>query len=279
MNGKESNGKMFTVLRASLPNEQAWVFCWISIVVLPKMFGLTIINQIKVVISDGDSQEYEQIDNAIDEYMPGMFCQKCGWHLVRKGWQNRVLGVSSFSEEHRGLYYKVVKQLKGWIYSWMRLSCESREEYECSFKVFKKFAESQEIKDKITELFSKSVLLFLKNNVQTQETHYLMYRKTFRRNYEEYSNSIHEGTNCGIKYNAVPVTPGTHLDHSLIIMSKNGVRNAKRKKTKTSSDILSVRPNEKEECSNELVETASCFLEHMQSKLEEFTCLRVSENE
>ena len=279
MNGKDSNGKMFTVLRAFLPNEQAWVFRWIFNDVLPKMFGSTVINQIKVVISDGDSQEYEQIDNAIDEYMPLVFRQRCGWHIVEKGWQNRVLGVLSFSEDHRGFYYKVVKQLKGWMYSWMKLSCETSEEYNYSFKVFKKFVQSKEIQEKLTELFSKSVLLFLKNNVQTNETHYVMYRKTWRRHYEEYSNSIHEGTNRGLKYNAAPVTPGTRLDHSLIIMSKNGVRNAKRKKNRTTSDILSTRPHEKAECSKELVQPAACFLEHIQSKLNDFTCIRVNKHE
>ena len=105
-----------------------------------------------------------------------------------------------FSEEHRAIYYKVVKQLKGWMYSWTKLSCERREEYKYSLKAYKKFVESQEIKDKLTELSSKSVLLFLKNNVQTLETHYVMCRKILRRHYEDYSNSIHEGPNSEITY-------------------------------------------------------------------------------
>ena len=279
MNGKDSNGKMFTVLRAFLPNEKAWVFRWLFSYIVPKMFGSTVINQIKVVITDGDSEEYEQLDMAIDEYMPCVFRQRCGWHLVEKGWQNRVLGVLSFTEEYRGFYYKVVKQLKGWMYSWMKLSCETKSEYDYSFNVFKKFVVSQEIKEKLTEAFSQSVLLFLKNNLQTQEAHYVMYRKIFRRHYEEYSNSIHEGTNRGLKYNAAPVTPGTRLDHSLIIMTKNGHRNAKKKKKQTTADMFSTRPHEQEECSKELVEPASCFLEQMQSKIAEFTCIRVGEVE
>ena len=279
MNGKDSNGKMFTVLRAFLPNEKAWVFRWLFSYILPKMFGSTVINQIKVVITDGDSEEYEQLDMAIDEYMPCVFRQRCGWHLVEKGWQNRVLGPLSFADEHRGFYYKVVKQLKGWMYSWMKLSCENKYEYDYSFKVFQKFVVSQEVKEKLTQAFSRSVLLFLKNNLQTQESHYVIYRKLFRRHYEEYSNSIHEGTNRAIKYNAAPVTPGTRLDHSLIIMTKNGQRNAKKKKKKTTADMLSTRPHEQEECSKELVEPASCFLEQMQSKVCEFTCIRVGEVE
>ena len=57
ISAKDSNGKMFTVLRAFLPNEQAWVFRWIFSVVLPKIFGLSKLKNVKLIISDGDSQE------------------------------------------------------------------------------------------------------------------------------------------------------------------------------------------------------------------------------
>ena len=95
---------------------------------------------------------------------------------------------------------------------------------------------------------------------------------------QKYSNSIHEGTNRSLKYNAAPVTPGTRLDHSLIIMSKNGMRSSKRKINRTATDILSTRPHESAECCNDLVESAACHLDQIQSKLHLLACLRVSEN-
>ena len=55
--GKDSNGKMFTFLRAFLPNEKGWVFRWVFSVVLPKLFGNTILKCIQVIITDGDAQE------------------------------------------------------------------------------------------------------------------------------------------------------------------------------------------------------------------------------
>ena len=36
--GENSNGKMFTCLRAFLPNQQAWVFCWLFSVVFPNVY-------------------------------------------------------------------------------------------------------------------------------------------------------------------------------------------------------------------------------------------------
>ena len=56
---------MFAVLRAFLSNEQARVFHWTFSCVVSNMLGLSIINKFLVMISDGDSQKYEQIDNAI----------------------------------------------------------------------------------------------------------------------------------------------------------------------------------------------------------------------
>ena len=35
--------------------------------------------------------------------------------------RNCEVGVLSFSEEHHSFYYKVVKQLKAWMYSWMKM--------------------------------------------------------------------------------------------------------------------------------------------------------------
>ena len=70
MAGKDSNGKMFTFLRAFLPNEKGWVFRWVFSIVFPQLFGNIILKLIQVIITDGDSQEYNQLDNVISEFMP-----------------------------------------------------------------------------------------------------------------------------------------------------------------------------------------------------------------
>ena len=85
MTGKDSNGKMFTFLRAFLPNEKGWVFRWVFSVVMPRLFGNTILNRIQVIVTDGDSQEYGQLDNAISEFMPHITRVRCmGGTLYKK---------------------------------------------------------------------------------------------------------------------------------------------------------------------------------------------------
>ena len=112
ISAKDTHGKMFTVLRAYLPNEQTWVFHWVFSNVLPSMFGNSILKHIKMVISDGDSQEYSQLDNAINRFFPSVYRGRCGWHIIEKGWQIHMLGVKSFPVESAAFYYNLVHHLK-----------------------------------------------------------------------------------------------------------------------------------------------------------------------
>ena len=69
-----------------------------------------------------------------------------------------------------------------------------------------------------------------RQNVETHEMNYCFYKRNNMRHYEEYTNSCHEGTNKGIKYNSAPVLPGHSLAKSCMIMSKNGERMITKKK-------------------------------------------------
>jgi len=60
--GCDSSGRVFTFLRDFLANQRSWSFCRIVMHVFPTMFSKNIFERIKVIISDGDSQEYQQID-------------------------------------------------------------------------------------------------------------------------------------------------------------------------------------------------------------------------
>jgi hypothetical protein len=61
---------MFTILRAFVPNERAWVFRWIFQTVMPALLGKNLLLRVQAVITDGDSQEISQLDDALRNYMP-----------------------------------------------------------------------------------------------------------------------------------------------------------------------------------------------------------------
>ena len=74
---KDRNSKTFTILRAFLSNERLWVFNWIFTQVLPKIFD-SIMQDVKLIISDGDSQEMAAIDNVISMHYPKARRTRCG---------------------------------------------------------------------------------------------------------------------------------------------------------------------------------------------------------
>jgi len=93
MGGCDGNDKMFTFLCAFLPNQRTWSFsCWLfPMRVLPTMFSENIIRKIKVIISDGNPQEYTQIDNAMNHFCPLIYRIRCGWHVIDRGWDRQPL--------------------------------------------------------------------------------------------------------------------------------------------------------------------------------------------
>ena len=71
MLGKDTNSRVFMFLHAFLPNQQVCVcFLWVFSVLLPKIYGSRLLYKVGVIIKDGESQEYSQLDNAINSYFP-----------------------------------------------------------------------------------------------------------------------------------------------------------------------------------------------------------------
>jgi hypothetical protein len=68
--GRDANGNMFTILRAFLPNQCAWVFRWLFQSVFRRIFGVDLLNRIVMVVTDGDFQETSQLDMATQHYFP-----------------------------------------------------------------------------------------------------------------------------------------------------------------------------------------------------------------
>ena len=89
------------------------------------MFSKSVLERVKIILSDGDSQEIQQIDNFIRIYFPKVFRGRCGWHIVDRGWHAKMLGKKSFAEKHWGFYDDMCRLIKNWMYTWMKSDCEA----------------------------------------------------------------------------------------------------------------------------------------------------------
>ena len=59
--GKDVNGKMFIFLRVFMPNQQSWMFRWVFSVVFPRLIPKHILQNIKIVITDGDLKNLHKL--------------------------------------------------------------------------------------------------------------------------------------------------------------------------------------------------------------------------
>jgi hypothetical protein len=121
---KDMDGKMQIVLRCWAPNERAWMFRWLFKSAVPTIFGKEGCERIRLVITDGDSQEYSQLDAAIAAVFINARRRRCGWHIVTKGWDKHVrssIGKCPAAQ-------KVSLIVKSWLYSLMK-SVETMDEY------------------------------------------------------------------------------------------------------------------------------------------------------
>ncbi len=128
--GRNSNGKIFTVMHSFLPKERAWVICWLFQTAMPALLSRDFIGRVKVIVTDGDSQVTSQLNTVIAFYFNHVCRVQCCWHVVDRGWICYCPGVRCISRENQAAFNLIISQIKAWlVYSWKHSSCESEEEH------------------------------------------------------------------------------------------------------------------------------------------------------
>jgi hypothetical protein len=220
--GKDSTGHMFTILRAFVPNERAWVFRWLFQTVMPALLGKDLLLRVRAVITDGDSQEISQLDDALKNYMPTAQRLRCGWHIIDRGWQRHCRSLC-------GRDSAIKRNLQLWMYSWMRPgsgSCETEEEYKVSKALLLKYINSSRVVTTIGHDACRKLETFISSHVQPHEQHYCFFQRLSIRHMDMYSNTPHEGTNNGIKASAAPSMPQHSIATAARVLCVNSEVNA-----------------------------------------------------
>ena len=274
--GKDSNGKMYTFLRAFLPNEKQWVFRWIFSNVFPNFFPKSLLSRVNVIISDGCVQEFSQIDDALNISFLNAKRVRCGFHIVRMGWSTQVIGKRCINPKYQIFYETVCVHLKSWIYSWMRSTCESEIEYKISKLMFFRFIHTSDIVNKLGKPFVDSVETFVRSRVEPHEKHYCYYLRKKKRHFDEVTNSLHEGTNKAIRHSGAGIGPSTNIENSLIVLNQNGMKNIETKAIKNVRNLHGVKLYAKLTCSNSLVPMGYSILEKSWSRRNEYVSIRIS---
>ena len=126
---KDSNAKVTVIVRCFAPNERSWFFRWLFQEALPVLLGAQSLHSVKLIMTDGDSQEMSQVDFAISTYFVNAVRTRCGWHLVDQGWRRNCKGLG-YRRGKDDSAKRQVRVIKTWIYSWMRRGILFQDEYE-----------------------------------------------------------------------------------------------------------------------------------------------------
>ncbi len=111
------------------PNESSWFFRWLFQEALPVLLGAQSLHSVKLIMTDGDSQEMSQVDFAISTYFVNAVRTRCVWHLVEQGWRRTCKGLG-YQRGKDDAAKRQVRVIKTWIYSWMRRGILFQDEYE-----------------------------------------------------------------------------------------------------------------------------------------------------
>jgi hypothetical protein len=142
---KDLYGCMFFVLRAFLPSEQSWAYKWLFQTVFPVLVGKEVLSKLSINVTDGNSQEITQLEDAVNKYFPNVYRIQCSWHIIDRGWFKNVnVPLGGHSWRKRPLHLrgqprkqsppltecsKTARTIYRWIFSWAQPSyCETAEE-------------------------------------------------------------------------------------------------------------------------------------------------------
>ena len=206
--GKDSSGKMFTFFRAFLPNQKQWSFRWLFNVVFPQVFTGSILSRVNCIITDGDTQQINQLDTALTKYFPNAVRVRCGWYVCNRTFDRHGPRIENYVSPHA--FDLILSNCMGFVYSWMKPSCETKIQYMTSKYLFWRYLHSTFVRNTVGENFVAIVTSLVRNYIEVVEDHFVFYKRKKLRNFDAYSNSCHEGTNNSIKH-TVGGTKGSNL--------------------------------------------------------------------
>ena len=283
MSGCDSSNKMFNILRAFLPNQRAWSFRWIFNHVLPTMFSEQTLSNVKVIISDGDAQEYHQIDLAIKTFMPNVERVRCSWHAIEQGWSNNGPNTKTGGTRNEFDTKKlldVISNIKDWMRSWTTSSCETEDEYYVSKQLFEKYVFSKAVIELTgNNIFSKCVMNFVRQHLEPVLPNMYFYKRKHLRHFDHNTNVKIEGMFCGMKHGCTAVTPQTTLHNTVCILSNSAERKCGDYVKASTKDVLSSKTWNKLPCGNDLNLRGEQLLTNEWKLRHNYNSCRISESE
>ena len=175
VSGRTPWGENFIIMRVYLPNERAWVFRWVFQTAMPKLLGAEYLLLVNLAITDGDSQEFLQLDIAIKNHLKNARRRRCSYHIIHRGWiNNGPSGKGVVDQSHANQWHNLVDLILSRLFSWVTAGpCPTKHHYQISKALLQHYLQtSHHIKEMISQDVIQRVLNFLCAHVEPHESYY-----------------------------------------------------------------------------------------------------------
>ena len=219
--GKDNHNEVFTILRAWLPSECAWVFHWINNKVLVSFYPQMLLNKIRIYITDGDPEEISQTDSFIQTNARNCIRVRCGWHITYKNLVDNK-HCPPFKDSTNGK--NIQKLFLGWLYRGLISGgAENKLEFDMSLSLLRRWIQSEQIVDIIGVPVSQFWLDWIEQHLLPHKQYIAFYVRFRIHHFDECSNSANESMNRSLKYSCIKVDGNTRLDDSTMKISSNAL--------------------------------------------------------
>ncbi|CAJ1969000.1 unnamed protein product, partial [Cylindrotheca closterium] len=214
---KTAENTIYSLVQATIPNEQLWVFHWIFSHALGALLKREL-QLVRLIISDGDSTEISQIDQAMSKWMPAGIRLRCVWHITDRGWYNNVYAFPQKRSARRKFRHTAQESssllLTKWTSSW-----ETKDELNVSVDLFRCVLLSDETKS-CFDLLQVPSLSKWANKVAANIEHMAFCKQIFQPAMEECTNSTQEDNFSSLKRKDALSKKRTMLSMFMIIEQK-----------------------------------------------------------
>jgi hypothetical protein len=112
-----------------MPTETTAFYRWVFLEALPLLLGAVNLGRIVLILSDGDSQEFNAINEGIYKFFKNAQRGQCAYHIVQKTWEAKLPNNDSFANPNKADPLTIA--VRRWIHTWMNgASCGSVDQYD-----------------------------------------------------------------------------------------------------------------------------------------------------
>ena len=237
--GRDSNGKGFVIARCYMPNETKSFFMWVLLRAFPYLLGKRRLSAVNLLLTDGDSQEYESVDSARHRFFTKAFRGRCCRHAVFKTYEKDV-GSDKNMEDGVGEGPKWGSLIRQWVYTLCDgTGAASKEEFDLSKDMLHNLLNTnEELKKAVGDYFLNRIKKWL-GKVLEYEDFIAFYKKKRVRAFNEYMTNVVEGMNYAAKKSDISAKPNMSMSTAADCMMKHSTLKAHDRNHHLGNDLVS----------------------------------------